>query len=99
MPPISSINWESDALTQLFKSTTWLRAAPSRALVSSSAASGKPISAKTLSVPRMTSSLAISLLVILLCQLQARFDQSNVGLPGSNSMRRLFLKCVQNQQF
>jgi hypothetical protein len=40
--------------------------------------------------------LAISFLVILLRQLQTLFDQSNVGLPGRNSMRRFFLKRVQD---
>src|ERR1019366_9660693 len=74
-------------------------AAPRRAFVSSSAASGRPRSAKTLPLPCITRStvfLAISLLIIPLCHLQPCMHHSNIGLAGLNSTRRLLLEGVQD---
>src|ERR1035437_1922668 len=74
-------------------------AAPRRAFVSSSGASGRPRSAKTLPLPCITRStvfLAISLLIIPLCHLQPCMHHSNIGLAGLNSTRRLLLEGVQD---
>src|ERR1039458_5121375 len=82
----------------LRRSTMRQMAAPSRTFVSSSSASGRPMSAKTLPLLGITRSmifLVISLLVILLRHSQTRPDQSNVGLPSFNAARRLLLKRVK----